>query len=49
MAFGNPDFWEPENVQVLCSDPCHKAKSKSDMEKYGFVLKMSKGPKAKTA
>lgn len=49
MAFGNPDFWEPENVQILCTDPCHKIKSKSDMEKYGFVLKMAKGPKAKPA
>lgn len=46
MAFGDPSYWEPENVQILCTDPCHKAKSKADMAKYGFVLKLAKGPKS---
>lgn len=43
LAFGDPDFWEPENVQILCTDPCHKAKSNSDRKKYGFVTKLAKG------
>ncbi|UTC29555.1 HNH nuclease [Brevundimonas phage vB_BpoS-Bambus] len=38
LAFGDWSFWEPENVQILCKDPCHKAKSKSDMARYGFVI-----------
>ncbi|AFU87949.1 HNH endonuclease [Caulobacter phage CcrColossus] len=46
LAFGDPSFWEPENVQILCTTPCHKEKSAEDRRKYGFVLKMAKGPKS---
>lgn len=46
LAFGDPDFWEPENVTVLCRDPCHRKKSAEDMQKYGFALKLAKGAKA---
>lgn len=42
MAFGDASYWEPENVQLLCTSPCHKQKTKSDMEKYGFVLKLAR-------
>lgn len=45
LAFGDPSFWEPENVQILCRDPCHKEKTKADEAKYGFVRRMAKGPK----
>lgn len=45
MAFGDISYWEPENVQVLCTDPCHKQKSAEDMRKYGFVLKLTKPAK----
>lgn len=43
MAYGDPSFWEPENVQILCTDPCHKLKTKNDAAKYGFVAKMARG------
>jgi len=46
MAFADPSFWEPENVQILCTDPCHKAKSLADLRKYGSIAAMAKGPKA---
>lgn len=46
LAFSDPAYWEPENVQVLCKDPCHRQKSAEDMRRYGFVLKLSKGPQA---
>ncbi|AFU86898.1 hypothetical protein Ccr32_gp066 [Caulobacter phage Ccr32] len=42
LAFGDLAYWEPENVQVLCTDPCHKQKSADDMRKYGFVLKLTR-------
>lgn len=42
LAYGDWAFWEPDNLQILCHDPCHKAKSKDDMAKYGFTLKLSK-------
>lgn len=30
LAGGDPDRWGPENVRILCVDPCHKAKTKAD-------------------
>lgn len=24
-------FWDPENLQLLCADPCHKAKTRKDL------------------
>ncbi|AFU87584.1 HNH endonuclease [Caulobacter virus Karma] len=45
LAFGDLAYWEPENVQVLCTDPCHKQKSADDMRKYGFVLKLTREQK----
>lgn len=30
LANGDPERWAPENVRILCVDPCHKAKSKAD-------------------
>lgn len=48
MAFGDWSFWEPENVQILCKDPCHKEKSKSDMAKYGFVIERKNKKPVKT-
>jgi 5-methylcytosine-specific restriction endonuclease McrA len=37
MAFGDPPFWDPENLQILCTDPCHKIKTADDRAKYSFV------------
>lgn len=48
MAFGDWSFWEPENLQILCKDPCHKAKSKSDMARYGFVIERKNKKPVKT-
>jgi 5-methylcytosine-specific restriction endonuclease McrA len=48
MAFGDWSYWEPEIVQILCTDPCHKTKSANDMARYGFVLKAGKQTKRKT-
>lgn len=31
LADGDPSFWAPENVRILCRDPCHKLKSREDM------------------
>lgn len=45
LAFGDPKFWEPENVQVLCTHPCHKVKSADDMQRYGFAIELAKGPR----
>jgi 5-methylcytosine-specific restriction endonuclease McrA len=42
MAYGDASFWEPENLQILCTDPCHKIKTKSDRDRYSFVAKMSR-------
>lgn len=41
-AFGDWSFWEPENVVVLCTDPCHKAKTKADLAKFGHLIKRGK-------
>jgi 5-methylcytosine-specific restriction endonuclease McrA len=38
MAFADSAAWDPENLQILCTDPCHKIKSADDRAKYGFVL-----------
>lgn len=38
MAFGDPAFWEPENVVILCLE-CHKHKSNADRIKYGTSVK----------
>jgi 5-methylcytosine-specific restriction endonuclease McrA len=37
IAFGDPAFWDPENLQLLCTDPCHKEKSAEDRTKYSFI------------
>lgn len=42
MAAGDPEFWEPENVQVLCTSPCHHAKSSADRERYAGVRALLK-------
>lgn len=42
MAFGDWAFWEPENVQILCTDPCHKQKSAADLAKYGSLMRAPK-------
>ena len=34
ISLGDPSFWEPENVVILCKFPCHKEKSASDRRKY---------------
>ncbi len=39
-AFGDLSFWEPDNVVVLCRDPCHKLKNNRDRIKYGDVAKL---------
>lgn len=31
FAAGDPSFWAPENVVVLCRDPCHKDKTREDI------------------
>lgn len=34
-AFGDLSFWEPENLQLLCTpNGCHQRKTKIDMERY---------------
>lgn len=30
FAEGNPSYWAPENVVILCRDPCHKNKTRED-------------------
>lgn len=30
LADGDPDRWAPENVRILCVDPCHKNKTRED-------------------
>lgn len=49
LAFGAAEFWEPENLQILCTDPCHKKKSADDMKKYGFVLDRARKRPGRTA
>lgn len=44
-AHGDPAYWEPENVQLLCTDPCHKRKSAADQAKFGPMRELAKGPK----
>lgn len=34
VSFGDPRYWEPENVVVLCTDPCHKIKTGEDRRRY---------------
>lgn len=34
IAFGDPGYWEPDNVVVLCKTPCHRNKSAADRRKY---------------
>lgn len=46
LAYGDPAFWEPENLQILCKDPCHKIKTQADRIRYGFVTKLAKGKTA---
>lgn len=33
-AGGDPSYWNPENVVLLCTDPCHKAKTRADRKRY---------------
>lgn len=40
VAYGDLTFWDPENVVILCRDPCHKRKSYRDRMKYGDVRKL---------
>jgi 5-methylcytosine-specific restriction endonuclease McrA len=42
MAFGDRSFWEPTNVQILCTDPCHKRKSAADRVRYERPASTSK-------
>lgn len=42
MAFGDPEYWAPENVQLLCTEPCHKLKSANDLRRYAFALEMTR-------
>lgn len=32
-AFGDPSYYEPENLQLLCKE-CHKTKSGEDLKRY---------------
>lgn len=32
-AFGDPRYYEPENMQLLCKS-CHRDKTKEDMQRY---------------
>jgi len=34
VAFGDPAFWEPDNVVILCISPCHKEKSARDLREF---------------
>lgn len=45
LAAGDWSFWEPENVQLLCREPCHVTKTSQDRNQYGFVLEMMRGKK----
>jgi hypothetical protein len=40
-AMGDSSYWEPENVQILCVDPCHRTKTASDRVKFGHFMKKS--------
>jgi 5-methylcytosine-specific restriction endonuclease McrA len=40
----DPRYWEPDNVQVLCTRPCHQIKSADDMKRFAWVLELAKGP-----
>lgn len=39
MAFASPDFWEPDNVALLCITPCHKEKSARDLRQFQRKLR----------
>lgn len=45
MAYADPSYWEPENLQILCTAPCHKTKSANDMARYGWVLEKERKAK----
>lgn len=34
MAFGDPQYWNPENVTLMCVNPCHKIKSARDLLEF---------------
>lgn len=34
VAYGDPEYWEPDNVVILCTKPCHVKKSRQDRQKY---------------
>lgn len=38
-AYGDATCWDPENVVILCHDPCHKDKTREDRAKYGWGRK----------
>lgn len=47
FAFGDPSFWSPENVVILCRDPCHKLKTREDIAliaAHRATLKLSERP-----
>jgi 5-methylcytosine-specific restriction endonuclease McrA len=34
ISLGDPSFWDPDNLQLLCKKPCHQKKSTEDRRKY---------------
>lgn len=42
-ANGDWTCWDPDNVQVLCTKPCHTRKTARDMIRYARFLKRNKG------
>lgn len=36
-ANGDWTYWDPDNCRLLCRDPCHKRKTRSDMRHYRRV------------
>jgi len=34
ISWGDPSFFEPENVVILCTKPCHTEKSARDLREY---------------
>lgn len=34
VAFDDPSLWEPDNVRILCTTPCHVRKSADDRHLY---------------
>lgn len=37
LAAGDLSYWSPGNLQLLCTEPCHREKSKADMELFRKV------------